>query len=107
MTDRNPLSAWPAFAAAVEQRLEKGAVTFGNRSFTLPPGELAGEVEQELLDLCASSFILWCRVRTLRERVLFRSLQYRRRSRPDRCGRPVAHALAATATGARGAAERS
>ncbi|HEX7422875.1 MAG TPA: hypothetical protein VF311_03160 [Terriglobales bacterium] len=69
MTDINLLSTWATFAAAVEHRLDKGAVTFGNRSFTLPPGELAGEVEQELLDVCAWSFILWCRVRALRERL--------------------------------------
>ena len=61
----DPVAAWPAFAAAVEARLDKGAVTFGNRSFILPPEELAGEIEQELLDICAWSFILWCRVRAL------------------------------------------
>lgn len=42
---------------------------YGDRSFHLPPAELAREIEQELLDLCAWSFILWCRLRALRERV--------------------------------------
>ncbi len=54
------------FAAAVEGRLQQGATTYGDRSFHREPADLAGEVEQELLDVCAWSFILWCRVRALR-----------------------------------------
>jgi hypothetical protein len=57
------------FAAAVESRLQQGAQTYGDRSFTRPPHVLAGEIEQELLDVCAWSFILWCRLRGLRERM--------------------------------------
>lgn len=56
-----------AFAAAVAARLEQGAKMYCDRSFALPADVLAGEVEQELLDVCAWSFILWCRVRALRE----------------------------------------
>jgi hypothetical protein len=63
------IEAFPTFAAAVAERLEVGATTYGNRSFTLPPAELAAEIEQELLDVCAWAFILWCRVRALRERM--------------------------------------
>ncbi|MBI4518762.1 MAG: hypothetical protein HY699_23450 [Deltaproteobacteria bacterium] len=58
--------AFPTFAAAVAKRLEVGAVTYGDRSFQQPPGELTGEIEQELLVVCAWAFILWCRVRALR-----------------------------------------
>jgi hypothetical protein len=58
--------AFPTFAAAVAKRLEQGAALYADRSFTVPPDVLAGEVEQELLDVCAWSFILWCRVRALR-----------------------------------------
>ena len=54
------------FAMAVEGRLRQGASTYGDRSFQRA---LAGEVEQDLLDVCAWSFILWCRVRAVRERV--------------------------------------
>lgn len=54
-----------AFAAAVASRLEQGAKIYGDRSFALPADVLAGEVEQELLDVCAWSFILWCRLRAL------------------------------------------
>ena len=58
-----------AFTAAVAARLEQGAVPYGDRSFQQPPGALAGEIEQELLDVCAWSFILWCRVRELRNAI--------------------------------------
>ncbi len=57
------------FAAAVEARLQQGAVTYRNASFHRDPADLAGEIEQELLDVCAWSFILWCRVRALRGRL--------------------------------------
>jgi hypothetical protein len=65
----HPLTAWPAFAAAVEARLQQGTTTYGNASFTRNPADLASEIEQELLDVCAWSFILWCRVRALRDRL--------------------------------------
>jgi hypothetical protein len=58
--------AFPTFAAAVEGRLQQGAKAYGDRSFQQPPDMLIGEIEQELLDVCAWSFILWCRVRALR-----------------------------------------
>lgn len=65
----NPIEAWSAFTRAVAARLESGAAQYGNRSFDRPPGELAGEIEEELLDVCAWSFILWCRLRALRGKV--------------------------------------
>ncbi len=64
MTDQ-----FPAFAAAVEARLQQGAVGYHDASFHGDPADLAGEVEQELLDVCAWSFILWRRVGARRERV--------------------------------------
>jgi hypothetical protein len=51
---------------AVGARLEAGREAYGDRSFSLPPGRLAGEVEEELLDVAAWAFILWTRVRGLR-----------------------------------------
>jgi hypothetical protein len=60
MTDR-----WPDFAARVAARLEAGARQYGNGSFARPPAELVGEIEEEVLDVCAWSFILWCRLRRL------------------------------------------
>ena len=62
----DPLSSWPSFMDAVGARLEAGRTTYGDRSFTLPPERLAGEVEEELMDVAAWAFILWNRVRGLR-----------------------------------------
>jgi hypothetical protein len=47
-------------------RLEKGREVYGDRSFSLTPLELTKEVEEEILDVCAWSFILWMRLRALR-----------------------------------------
>jgi len=58
---------WGAFMAQVYKRLEAGRQTYGDKSFTRPPGELAGEVEQEILDLAAWSFILWTRLRSIKQ----------------------------------------
>jgi hypothetical protein len=45
-----------AFVNAVRARLESGARQYGERSFSRPPTELAGEIEEELLDLPAGVF---------------------------------------------------
>jgi len=58
------------FAAAVEARLQQGAEIYRDASFHRDPVDLVGEIEQELLDVCAWSFILWCRVRALRNLVM-------------------------------------
>jgi hypothetical protein len=39
------------------------------RKLHRPPGELAGEIEQELLDVRAWSSMLWCRLRDLDPRI--------------------------------------
>jgi len=62
----DPLSSWPAFVAEASSRLERGRKDYGDRSFSLPPAELAREVEEELLDVAAWSFILWTRIRAIR-----------------------------------------
>ena len=56
-----------AFVSAVASRLCVGEREYGNRSFARPPLELVGEIEEELFDVCAWSFILWRRIRALRE----------------------------------------
>ena len=65
MTD--PLAAWPAFVEATSARLEAGRRDYGDRSFSRTPKELAREVEVELFDVAAWSFILWTRIRAIRE----------------------------------------
>ena len=63
----DPLASWPAFVKATSARLEAGRRDYGDRSFSLPPAELAREVEEELFDVAAWSFILWTRIRAIRE----------------------------------------
>lgn len=62
----DPLSSWKDFTEAAAARLEAGRKEYGDRSFSLPPDELAREVEEELFDVAAWSFILWTRVRAIR-----------------------------------------
>lgn len=60
---------WAAFAAGVEARLADGARAYGDRSLRARPAALAGEVEEELLDVAGWSFMLWLRLRGLRRRL--------------------------------------
>lgn len=64
--DSDPLCGWQAFAGAVEARLQAGRLAYGDKSFQRPPQALIGEVEQELFDVAAWSFILWTRLRRLK-----------------------------------------
>ncbi|MGH7821810.1 MAG: hypothetical protein ACREQ9_18765 [Candidatus Binatia bacterium] len=61
--------AWVSFAELVAARLEKGREVYGDRSFSLMPLELTKEVEEEILEVCAWSFILWTRLRAQRRRL--------------------------------------
>ena len=61
----DPLDAFPAFVAAVRARLEHGRLTFGETGFAREPGELVGEIREELLDVCGWAFILATRVDAL------------------------------------------
>jgi hypothetical protein len=54
------------FFSLVSRRLEVGAKVYGEHSFLRPPGEVAGEIEEELLDVCGWAFVLWCRLRRIR-----------------------------------------
>jgi hypothetical protein len=54
------------FFAAVSKRLEQGRITYGDRSFDLPPSDIVAEAQAELLDNAAYSFIAWCRLEQLR-----------------------------------------
>jgi len=51
---------------AVGVRLAAGARAYGGRSLLAAPHALAGEVEQELLDVVGWGFLLWLRMRRLR-----------------------------------------
>jgi hypothetical protein len=66
-TGPDHFASWGAFMGRVEKRLEIGKEAYGDKSFTRPAGELVGEIEAELLDLCGWSFILWCRLRKIKQ----------------------------------------
>lgn len=65
MTD--PLACYQDFTAAVGGRLEARAEAYAVRSFSLAPAALVAELEQEALDLSGWGYVLWHRLRTLRE----------------------------------------
>jgi hypothetical protein len=62
-------SSFAEFGARVAARLEKGREVYGDRSFSRPPGELVAEIEQEILDICAWSYILFSRLHDLEHQV--------------------------------------
>lgn len=57
------------FLDVVHRRLEVGACEYAGRSFDKLPGALAHEIEEELADVVGWAFILWCRMRALRDRI--------------------------------------
>jgi hypothetical protein len=63
----NPLQQWPAFAGKVRSRLEAGRAIYQDRSFSRSPGELLGEIDDELADVAAYAFILHCRLEAMRD----------------------------------------
>jgi hypothetical protein len=56
---------WEAFCRGVGERLVRGANAYGNASLRATPRALAGEIEQELLDVMGWGFLLWLRLRNL------------------------------------------
>jgi hypothetical protein len=60
------MTAFDDFTRQVLARLEKGRLVYGDRSFDRFSADLLGEIEEELLDVCGWSFVLWSRLRRLR-----------------------------------------
>jgi hypothetical protein len=54
------------FVARLRARLEAGATTYGDTSFTRPAAELVDEIQQELEDVAGWGFLLWIRLDRLR-----------------------------------------
>jgi len=59
------LDAWPEFMEAIKKRLEAGKREYGDSSFTRPASELAGEIEEELLDVAGWAFFLWLKIKMM------------------------------------------
>ena len=67
MPEKDNLARFTEFARAVNARLEAGRASYGDASFSRHPAVLCGEVEQELLDVCGWAYVLWVRMRALRD----------------------------------------
>ena len=68
MTD--PLTTFPAFAQAVQVRLEQGAVAYAaDPAAERPLADLAAELTQEVEDLAGWAACLWPRLRALQGRL--------------------------------------
>ena len=63
----DPLDRLPEFFSEVQTRMLAGRRAYGDRSFSKDPRELLEEVQQELLDVCGWSYVLYCRVAQMRE----------------------------------------
>lgn len=59
---------WDDFLLALEEKLGKGAVAYGEASFNFSSAKLLDEIQAECLDLAGWGYILWSKVEALRER---------------------------------------
>ncbi len=59
-------ASFDSFASAVPARIEIGRKVCCDRSMALEPAAPAAEIEEELLDVAAWSFILWCGLVSIR-----------------------------------------
>lgn len=62
------MQAHMEFFDALWERLARGAVEYGDRSFDRPLLELLDEWEQEALDLAGWGYVMWQKARRLRAR---------------------------------------
>jgi hypothetical protein len=53
----------------VRERLKKGAVAYGDKSFSQEPVDLLREMDEEIADVCGWAFVLHVRVRRLIESI--------------------------------------
>ena len=58
-------SDFKKFRKQLKVRMVQGQEDYGDTSFDLPPTELILEIQEELLDVCNWSFILWRRMENL------------------------------------------
>ena len=63
------LAQWPEFADEIYARLNMGRRTYGDDSFDRPLERLVIEIQQELMDVCGWSFIMWRRLEEMKARI--------------------------------------
>jgi hypothetical protein len=57
------------FTNKLNKKMEKGYHEYGDKSFDREPKELMGEIEEELLDICGWSIILFARLQELKKKL--------------------------------------
>ena len=70
LSDRYLHEDWNNFSGAVLQRLEHGAIEYGDTSFKNPIDKTFYEIENECLDIMGWGFILYVKLLALRERLI-------------------------------------
>ncbi len=66
---------WPDFLAEIEKRLDAGHQEYGDGSFDRPTDDLVAELMEEALDLPGWAFVMWVRLREMRDKA--REIEYR------------------------------
>jgi hypothetical protein len=56
------------FVNRLDAKMKKGFEEYGDGSFSRPPTELIGEIEEELLDICGWSMIVFARLQDIKEK---------------------------------------
>ena len=58
---------YPIFIDKILSRLKVGAQSYGDISFSYSPSLLGKNIEEEILDICGWSFVLWVRLQQLKK----------------------------------------
>lgn len=58
------------FVEALDKKMQAGYETYGDESFDLLAGDLVEEIQQELLDVCGWSLVLWGRLERMKKIVV-------------------------------------
>ena len=70
MADPTYRAHFPEFVKRLEARLEKGHREYGDKSFDASLAELTDEIEEELLDVCGWTVIMFARLQGLRTKMV-------------------------------------
>lgn len=61
------LHVWPEFSDKLRTKLAKGYAYYGDKSFKGSPLNTIDEIEEELIDICGWSIMLYYKLKVLRE----------------------------------------
>lgn len=61
------LSEWPDFSAALRDKLTRGALEYGDKSFSRDLTELLDELSEECLDQAGWGMMGWVRIRDMQK----------------------------------------